>query len=133
MTPLEKMSREGLFAEASEEMVVREIRTLVMNTECETEIMSDSASNLCRCTEAPLRQGQDARHDRCYISGFPAAQTRTQPARAARLVYGQYGDITDDIAAAIAPMISGGSLNFSGVSDSEIESATRLIRSKLMP
>ncbi len=46
---------------------------------------------------------------------------------------GQYGEPTDDILSAIVPMVKGGTLDFSRTGDAEIESATRLIRGKLMP
>ncbi len=134
MTRLEKMRREGSFVEASEEMVVREIRTLVMNTDCETEIMSDSASNLLPVHgRLPFDRARMLDTIDTYLGLSP--RHKLEYSLRARLgsFMGQYGDLTDDIVTAIAPMVSGGSLDFSGVSDGEIESATRLIRSKLMP
>ncbi|HPQ55434.1 MAG TPA: radical SAM protein, partial [Spirochaetota bacterium] len=133
-TPLEEMRDRGEFTEASEEEVVREIRTYVENIDCETQLLSDSASNL-------LDVNGDLPDDRKRMLGVIDAYLDMPPRE--KLEYslrsrlesflGQYGGPTEDIIGALRPMLKGSMLDFSRVSDGEIYEATRLIRGKLMP
>ncbi|HQO02630.1 MAG TPA: radical SAM protein [Spirochaetota bacterium] len=133
-TPLEEMRDSGGFTEASEVEVVREIRTLVEHINCDTQLLSDSASNL-------LAVNGDLPDDRKRMLGVidaylaMALREKLEFSLRSRLesFLGQYGGPTEDIIEAIRPMLKGSMLEFSRVSDGEIVAATRLIRGKLMP
>lgn len=133
-TPLEEMRDRGEFAEASEEQVVREIRTYVEDIDCDTQLLSDSASNL-------LDVNGDLPDDRkrmlgvidFYLSMGPREKLEYSLRSRLGSFMGQYGNPTADIIEALRPMLRGSSLDFSRVSDEDIFDATVLIRGKLMP
>jgi len=133
-TPLDEARRNGDFVEASEEQVIREIRIIVEETDTETEILSDSASNLL-CINGRLPE--DRRAMLREIDQYLALSDRDKLLFSAesrlRSFVGQYGGLSDDIYRSISPYLKGGSLDLSRASDTEIEGITRLIRSKLMP
>jgi radical SAM superfamily enzyme len=133
-TPLDEMRASGEFEEASEESVVREIRTIVEKTNCRTVIMSDSASNLIQVNGNLPDERQSMLNVIDSYLELPRRKKLEFSLRA-RLgsFMGQYGELTDDIISALVPMIKGGTLDFSSTGDVEIETATRLIRGKLMP
>jgi radical SAM superfamily enzyme YgiQ (UPF0313 family) len=124
----------GTFVEASEEQVVREIRTLVEQTETETVIVSDSASNLLD-VNGRLPEDRDRMLD--VIDDYLSLSSRAKLAYSleSRLqsFMGQYGGVTEDIMRVIRPCIAGDRLDISGVSDNQVVAAIRLIRGKLMP
>jgi hypothetical protein len=133
-TPLDEARRNGDFAEASEEQVVREIRIMVDETDTETEILSDSASNLLSINgrlpeDRPAMLGE--------IDQYLALSHRDKLLFSAesrlRSFVGQYGGLSEDISGAISPYLRRERLDFSSASDSEIEGIIRLIRAKLMP
>ena len=132
--PLDEAQRNGNFKEASEEQVVREIRIMVEETDTETEILSDSASNLLAINgrlpeDRPAMLGD--------IDQYLALSNRDKLLFSAesrlRSFVGQYGGLSEDIADAISPYLRREKLDFSSASDREIEGIIRLIRSKLMP
>ncbi len=133
-TPLDEARRNGDFTEASEEQVVREIRIMVEETDTETEVLSDSASNLLNINgrlpeDRPAILGEIDRY--LALSGRDkllfSAESRL------RSFVGQYGGLSQEISGAISPYLRRERLDFSGASDGEIEDIIRLIRSKLMP
>ncbi len=133
-TPLEALVREGRFVEASEERVVREIRTLVEEIDCATTILSDSASNL-------LSVGGRLPDDRAamleVIDSFLALDARDKLlfSLQARLesFHGQYGGITTDIVDELRPYLTDDGVDYSRASDDHLARVIRLIRGKLMP
>ncbi|MCP4136791.1 MAG: radical SAM protein [bacterium] len=133
-TPLEEAIQRGTFTEATEEQVVREIRTLVESIETETEIASDSASNLLQ-VYGRLPHDRDAMLE--VIDGYLSLEPRgkLEYSLQARLssFMGQYGTVTEDILKALGPYIKDGSIDMALIPDRELEQATRLIRGKLMP
>lgn len=133
-TPLDEARRNGHFVEASEEQVVKEIRIMVEETDTETEILSDSASNLLSIN-GRLPEGRRAMLGE--IDQYLALSSRDKllfsAASRLRSFVGQYGGLSDDISRSISPYLKGGSLDFSRASNREIEGIIRLIRSKLMP
>jgi hypothetical protein len=133
-TPLDEAHRNGDFVEASEEQVVREIRIMVEETDTETEILSDSASNLLSINgrlpqDRPVMLGE--------IDQYLALSHREKLLYSAdsrlRSFVGQYGGLSEDISGALSPYLRRERLDFSSASDSEIEGIIRLIRAKLMP
>lgn len=133
-TPLEAMRDNGSFTEASEEEVAREIRILVENINCDTEILSDSASNMLDVNgRLPFQKDLLLQNIDSYLQ-LPARE-KLEFSFGSRLnsFMGQYGSPSDDIMHALAPFISGSSIDVNAMSDSSLVEVTRLIRSKLMP
>ena len=133
-TPLDEARHNGDFTEASEEQVVREIRIIVEKTDTETEILSDSASNLLNING---RLPEDRSAMLGEIDQYLALSDREKLLFSAdsrlRSFVGQYGGLSEDISGAISPYLRRERVDFSGASDSELERIIRLIRSKLMP
>ena len=133
-TPLMVMREEGVFQEASEEQVAQELKILVENVKCNTEILSDSASNL-------LDVFGTLPHDRDrmlgvineYLSLSPRDKLIFSLNSRLRSFLGQYGSLSEDVYAQLIPYVSNNSLNVEGMSDAYITSIIQLIRSKLMP
>jgi len=133
-TPLHKAAQRGEFTEASEEQVVKEIRILVENTDTETEIVSDSATNLLsingRLPQAKAAMIQEIDE---YLA-LPEREKRLFSLNSRLQSFiGQYGGLTEDMACALHPFLKDGRLDVSQASATEVEKITSLIRSKLMP
>ena len=133
-TRLADAVREGTFAEASEDTVVKEIRTLVEEIDTDTEIVSDSASNLL---DVSGRLPGDRSRMISVIDEYLglSLRERLEFSLASRLqsFVGQYGGVTQEIMRAIVPFISGNSIDLSRAPDEDVSRAIRLIRSHLMP
>ena len=133
-TPLDKARRNGDFVEASEERVVKEIRIMVEETDTETEIFSDSASNLLSINgRLPEDRPAMLREIDQYLALSDRDKLLFSADSRLRSFVGQYGGLSEDISGAISPYLRRERLDFSSASDSEIEGIIRLIRSKLMP
>ncbi|MCL1832873.1 MAG: radical SAM protein [Leptospirales bacterium] len=133
-TPLEAMRIDGSFIEASEEEVVQELKILVENIKCNTEILSDSASNLLdiygslpRDKEIMLRVIDS------YLSFSPREKLEFSFNSRLRSFMGQYGSLSEDIYIQLSPFITGNSIDIHSMTDADIASIIKLIRSKLMP
>jgi hypothetical protein len=133
-TPLHAAAKAGEFAEADEPQVVREIRTLISEIEAETEILSDSASNLLS-VNGRLPEDRPAMLEE--IDRYLALSDREKRVFSlhSRLqsFQGQYGGLTPDTAQALAPYVSHGRLDASRMPDASVVEITQLIRAKLMP
>lgn len=133
-TGLLQAMKAGEFKEATEDQIVREIRVIVEQTDCETEIVSDSASNLL---DISGRLPHDRARMLSVIDGYLGLSEREKIvfSLSSRLnsFVGQYGGISDDIGEAIRPYVRDGAIDPSGASDEELKWVIRLIRSKLMP
>jgi radical SAM superfamily enzyme YgiQ (UPF0313 family) len=133
-TPLEKAVKRGEFTEASEEQVVKEIRILLETIDTETEIVSDSASNLLSINgRLPQHREAMLKEIDAYLV-LPDREKRLFSLKSRLQSFlGQYGGLTEDIAHALNPFFQKGRLDVSRASGSEVEKITSLIRSKLMP
>ena len=133
-TPLEEMRKDGSFQEASEEEVVQELKILIENIKCNTEILSDSASNLLDIYGALPRDKENMlRVIDSYLLFTPREKLEFSLHSRLRSFMGQYGSLSEDIYDALSPYIVNAGLNTQSMGDSSIESAIKLIRSKLMP
>ncbi len=133
-TPLAAAVREGTFTEATEEQVVREIRTLVEGIETETTIVSDSASNLLDVSgRLPGDRSRMLEVIDEYLSLSPREKLTFSLASRLQSFVGQYGGLTQEIMRAVMPFVTGDRIDTGKASDDEIGSAIRLIRSRLMP
>jgi radical SAM superfamily enzyme YgiQ (UPF0313 family) len=133
-TPLDNAVRRGEFTEASEEQVVKEIRILVETIETETEIVSDSATNLLSINgRLPQARAAMIKDIDAYLS-LPDREKRLFSLTSRLQAFiGQYGGLTEDIADTLHPFLKKGRLDLSQASDTEVERITSQIRSKLMP
>ncbi len=133
-TPLDEAMHNGEFAEASEEQVVREIRIIVEEIDADTEIMSDSATNLLNINgRLPDDRVAMLREIDQYLALSKRDKLLFSLESRVSSFAGQYGGLTRDISNALGPFIKKGGLDFSGISDTDIDDVIRLIRSKLMP
>ena len=133
-TPLDQAQHSGTFKEATEEQVVKEIRIMVEKIDANTEIMSDSASNLLSING---RLPDDRPKILEEIDHYLALSKREKLlfSLKARLhsFAGQYGGLSEDISQTLGPFMKNGRLDFTGISDTNIEGLIKLIRAKLMP
>ena len=133
-TPLHEAQHTGAFTEASEEQVIKEIKIMVEEIDADTEIMSDSASNLLNIN-GRIPHERDAMLKE--IGGYLALSKREKLIFSlhsrVRSFTGQYGGLPEDIALALAPFIKDGMLDVSHMADHEIENITKIVRAKLMP
>lgn len=133
-TPLAAAVREGAFTEATEEQVVREIRTLVEEIETETTIVSDSASNLLDVSgRLPGDRQRMLEVMDEYLALSPREKLTFSLASRLQSFMGQYGGLTQEIMRAVMPFVAGDRIDTGRASDDEIEGVIRLIRSRLMP
>ncbi len=133
-TPLDEACRSGEFAETTEEQVVREIRIMLEETHAETEIVSDSASNLLSVSgRLPQDRPAMLREIDRYLALTKRQKLLFSVDSRLHAFVGQYGGLSDDISRSISPYLKGEKLDFSRASDGEIEGIIKLIRSKLMP
>lgn len=124
----------GDFIAASEEQIVKEIRTMVDQIDSETETMSDSASNL-------LNLNGRLPEDRTAMLGVIdqylglTQREKLEFSLKSRLqsFIGQYGALTSDILNEIGPYVKGNRIDMSRFPNSKMKDAITLIRSKLMP
>jgi len=133
-TPLEKMTAQGGFREADEEAVAREIRVMVEEIGTETEIMSDSASNLLDVNgRLPRDRGAMLAVIDAYL-GLPSRDKLLFSLRSrVDSFIGQYGGLSRDIHQALIPFIKGNTLDASDATEDELRGIIDLIRSRLMP
>ena len=114
--------------------MVREIRTLVEQTEAPCEIVSDSASNLLSVNG---RLPEDRQRMLSVIDRYLDLSPREKLAFSlqSRLgsFYGQYGGLTKDIVKAVKPFLKGERIDITRAPEEHVSEAIRLIRSKLMP
>ncbi|HPR52484.1 MAG TPA: radical SAM protein [Deltaproteobacteria bacterium] len=133
-TPLQQAQQSGEFIEAHEEQVVREIRTLVEKIEADTELLSDSASNLLNIqgslpTDRALMLAEIDR----YLN-LSRREKLLYSARARLQSFvGQYGGLSREIYDALSGYIREGRVNLASAHDSELEEIITLVRSRLMP
>ncbi len=133
-TPLEKALKDGAFVECPEEQVVRELRSLISRIEAETELLSDSASNLL---DLYGKLPDDRNRLLKIIDDYLDLSERDKRIFSfhSRLssFLGQYGELPEDLYGILTPYIRGESIDMSRCPDDTLENITRTIRSRLMP
>lgn len=133
-TPLEQALKDGEFEECSEEQIVRELRIMIESINVDTELLSDSASNLLDLN-GKLPQDKDRLLK--IIDNYLALSARNKLVFSfkSRLMsfQGQYGDITGDIWKIIAPYMADNGIQVGACSNNTLQTIIRIIRSKLMP
>lgn len=133
-TPLEQAIKDGEFEECSEEQVARELRILIGEINTETELLSDSASNLL---DLNGRLPHDKDRLLKTIDNYLALSARNKLVFSfkSRLMsfQGQYGDLTEDIWEILSPYMTENGIQVSACSNSVLQNFSRIIRSKLMP
>ncbi len=133
-TGLDRLLKNGSFTEASEEEVVREIRTIVSETSCETEIFSDSATNLLDINgKLPLDRERMLHVIDSYLNLTQREKIEFSLRSRIESFMGQYGGLTEDIYSALEPYIRNGMLYTDNADDEALTDITRRIRGKLMP
>lgn len=133
-TPLYEALCKGDFTEASEEQVVREIRIMVEEIDADTEIMSDSASNLLSINgRLPDDRAAMLGEIDQYLALSSRGKLLFSLESRLRSFMGQYGRLTSDISQALGPYIKRDRVELSGIPDKKIGDIIGLIRSKLMP
>ncbi len=133
-TPLDEARKADTFTEAEEEEVAREIRIMLEQIQCETEILSDSASNLLNLF-GKLPDDREAMLK--TIDGYLALSGREKLEFSLesrlRSFVGQYGMVTEDIVEKVSPFILDGGIRYSDASETQLRESISLVRSKLMP
>lgn len=133
-TPLEKLSMSGEFTEASEEQIVKEIRTIILDTACETEIISDSATNLLNINgRLPRDRKFMLETIDSYLAMSPREKLEFSFRSRLQSFMGQYGGLSADIYESLSSYITNGSLDMGKISDDKLVFLTRMVRGKLMP
>jgi len=133
-TPLMRAKEAGEFIEAEEEQVVKEIKIIVENTEAETTIISDSASNLLDVHgRLPWDRKNMLSVINTYLDLSPREKLEFSLSSRLNSFMGQYGGITQDIYKLLMPYIVKGSIDTSIIPHEDLKRITRHIRSKLMP
>lgn len=133
-TPLDEAQHTGAFMEASEDQVIKEIKIMLEEIDADTEIMSDSASNLLNINgRLPHERDAMLKEIGDYLALSKREKLIFSLNSRIRSFTGQYGGLSEDISLALAPFIKNGMLDVSHMSDQEIESITKMIRAKLMP
>lgn len=133
-TPLDLMAKNGTFVEATEEQIAKEIRILIEEIDCETEILSDSASNLLDVYgKLPHDREAMLRTIDAYLNLSPREKLEFSLEMRLGHFLAQYGNLTFDILEALRPILKGDMLVFYNATDEMLQNAIRIIRSKLMP
>jgi len=134
MTGLADAVQNGSFTEATEEQVVREIRTLVEETDADTELLSDSATNLLNING---RLPVDRKRILAEIDDYLSLGTREKLEYSlhARLqsFIGQYGEPSEDIITALMPYLRNSRLDLEKAGNQVLNEIITMIRMKLMP
>jgi len=133
-TPLEKALKGGEFVECPEEQIVMELRTLISRIQVETELLSDSASNLL---ELYGNLPTDRNRLLKIIDDYLALSERDKRIFSfnSRLLsfLGQYGGLPEDLNEMMSPYVSDEGIDMSRCPDEMLVNITRKIRSRLMP
>ncbi|OPY88177.1 MAG: coproporphyrinogen III oxidase [Syntrophus sp. PtaU1.Bin208] len=133
-TPLEKALKNGEFLECPEEQVVRELRSLISRIEAETELLSDSASNLL---DLHGKLPDDRNRLLKIIDDYLDLSERDKRVFSfhSRLqsFLGQYGGLPEDLYEILNPYLRGESIDMGRCPDKVLENLIRTIRSRLMP
>jgi hypothetical protein len=101
--------------------VVREIRTIISETECETEIVSDSATNLLNINgRLPHDRGRMLQIIDSYLALSEREKIEFSLRSRIESFMGQYGGLSDDIYSMLEPYIRSGMLYIENADDEDI-------------
>jgi len=133
-TPLEQAVKEGEFTECSEEQIARELRTLIGGINAETELLSDSASNLLNLYgRLPHERSRLLKIIDDYLALSERGKRIFSFHSRLESFQNQYGGLTKDLWKILAPYITDNGIDVSTCPDDALEKITRLLRSRLMP
>ena len=133
-TTLEQAVKEGEFTECSEEQIVRELRTLIGGISAETELLSDSASNLLNLYgRLPHERSRLLKIIDDYLALSERGKRIFSFHSRLESFQNQYGGLTKDIWKILAPYITDNGIDVRTCPDDALEKITRLLRSRLMP
>jgi radical SAM superfamily enzyme YgiQ (UPF0313 family) len=134
-TPLEEMNMAGTFRESTEEEIAGELKILIENITCNTELLSDSAANLLDLYGIlPGDRVRLLNTINAYLAMSSREKLEFSFYSRLRSFIGQFGDLNLEIISALNPYISEtGSINIEIMNDDAISSIIRLIRSRLIP
>ena len=133
-TGLDVLKRNGSFVEASEEDVIKEIRTIISETSCRTEIVSDSATNLLGIYGTlPYDRERMLSVIDSYLFLSPREKIEFSLRSRIESFTGQYGGLSEDIYSMLSPYIERGRLDIDNADDSSLIEIITCIRGKLMP
>lgn len=133
-TPLDLMRQKGEFTEADDDTVVREIKRLLQEITAETELLSDSATNLLQINgRLPMdRQRMLAQIDD-YLCLGPRERIEYSFRTRLAAFAGQYGGLSGELMDALSPVLKDGRLDPGPASDAELKQMTAFVKSRLMP
>ncbi|MBS3731511.1 MAG: radical SAM protein [Desulfobacterales bacterium] len=133
-TPIDVMRKKGTFVEADDDTVVLEIKRLIQEIRVETELLSDSATNLLQVNG---RLPEDRERMLAVIDEYLSMEPRQRIEYSLRsrlaAFAGQYGGLSDEVLSAIAPVLKDGSLDLGQVPDGDLKQMTAFVKSRLMP
>ncbi len=133
-TPLDVMRERGELTEADDDTVVREVRRLVQEIDVDTELLSDSATNLLQING---RLPGDRERMLSEIDDFLRLEPRERLEYSLRsrlaAFTGQYGGLSEEVLEEVSPVLDGRSFDMSSASDSELKKMTAFVKSRLMP
>ncbi len=133
-TPLAHARDRGEFIEAPEEVMVREIRTLVSEIDAETTLMSDSAANLLNINgQLPRDRNAMLQEMDAYLGLSPRQKEVFSLESRLAAFRGQYGGFSEDIYTELIPYISQGKLDLASIPEDQARRLIHMIRAKLMP
>jgi len=133
-TMLEDALKNVSFIEASEEQIVKEIKVLIENINTETEIISDSATNLLNVNgKLPDDKEKMLNTINDYLKLSPFEKLKFSLESRINSFIGQYGGLTPDIMDELSPFVYHNRLNVFENHRDQIINIIRKIRAKLMP
>ncbi len=133
-TPLYASVQRGEFEEADEAEVVQEIRSLIAEIDSDTEILSDSASNLLSINGRLPADRMEMLEEIDRYLALPEREKRIFSLRSRLQSFrSQYGGFSREIVRTLTPFMRDGSLDPSCMSDEEITGITHFVRARLMP
>ncbi len=133
-TELSKQIKNGTFKEASEEQVVAEIRQMIEQIDTQTQIISDSATNLLQINgRLPEDRSAMLNVIESYLALSPTRKKMFSLQARMASFEGQYGGFSRDIYEELAPYIHNGDLDIDSIPESAVDALILLLRSRLMP
>lgn len=133
-TPIDTMRRKGEFTEADDDTIMLEIKKLIEEIDVETELLSDSATNLLQVNgRLPGDRQRMLSVIEEYFSMEPRQRIEYSLRSRLSSFAGQYGGLSDEVINAIKPVIKDNSLDLGRAGDKELKQMTAFVKSRLMP
>lgn len=133
-TPVEALVKQGDFTEADEETIVKEIKILIEDIQTETQIFSDSATNLLQI-QGKLPDDRERMLETIneYLDLTPQDKLQFSLKSRINAFISQYGSLTFEILQKLSPYLKEGTINVADVPPDKIKELIKMVRSKLMP